>query len=499
MSAETGRARRPGSTPDSDLRRLVDNLPGMAYRCRNDTDRAMLFVSGGSKALTGFDPTDLLTNRVVAYARLIHDDDRDRVRDDVQRALDDGRDFALTYRIRRADGDERWVWEQGRGVYGERGEVLYVEGYVVDITGRYELASQLADSETWNRILLDQPLVGVYVIDHQRFRYVNHRFAEIFGRAAHDLMELPSVFDVVHPEDRPLVATSLETLRTGSGTTNSLGFRAIHATGRTLYVEAHRSSVDMQGGRAIIGVLTDVTDRVEAERRAYYLQKMEAMGRLAAGIAHDFRNVLASIRVTAQLLQEEPIGHVDREQDLQDIIDAVDRGSRLSRQLMDMGVSRAATVARTSLPEEISRIAPMLRRILGADVRLVEEADDQLPSVVIDPGHVEQIVMNLVVNARDAMAHGGRVTIRCRLKPAPRDGLECVCIEVSDTGPGVPAELRRRVFEPYFTTKEDKGTGLGLTNVWTIARSYGGFVGLESEPGHGTTFSVYFPVREEDA
>jgi len=117
----------------------------------------------------------------------------------------------------------------------------------------------------------------------------------------------------------------------------------------------------------------------------------------------------------------------------------------------------------------------------------------------MDRGHLEQIVMNLVVNARDAMPQGGEVTVRVRLKRPPADTRVCVCLEVSDTGPGVPAELRTRVFEPYFTTKEDKGTGLGLTNVWTIAQSYGGLVGLESEAGRGTTFSVYFPVPAADA
>ncbi|MCG6986672.1 MAG: PAS domain S-box protein [Gemmatimonadetes bacterium] len=502
MSAEMGRAPRFGSVPDSDLGRLVDNLPGMAYRCRNDEERTMLFVSGGSRALTGFAPADLTTYGMVSYARLIREDDRLKIRDHIQRALADGRDFTVTYRIRRADGGERWVWEQGRGVPDQHGDVLFVEGYVVDITGRYELAAQLAEAETWNRILMDQPLVGVYIIEDRRFRYVNARFAEIFGRSTGEMLGLPSVLDVVDPSDRAAVGKSLDSLHAGRSMPTPLRFRAIHATGRPLHVEVHRSCVVLGGSRVVIGVLIDITDQIESERRAQHLQKMEAMGRLAAGIAHDFRNVLSTIRVTAQLLEEasrSSPSNPEVAEDLRDIIDAVDRGSRLSEHLMELSRNRVAAVQHLSLATAVGDLAPMLRRILGTGITLVQEADEGLPDVVMDRGHLEQIVMNLVVNARDAMPQGGEVTVRVRLKRPPADTRVCVCLEVSDTGPGVPAELRTRVFEPYFTTKEDKGTGLGLTNVWTIAQSYGGLVGLESEAGRGTTFSVYFPVPAADA
>jgi two-component system, cell cycle sensor histidine kinase and response regulator CckA len=498
MSAETRRATRAGQVPDPDLGRLVDNLPGMAYRCRHDDERTMLFVSAGSKALTGFAPADLLANRVVSLSRLVRDDDRQRVRDDVNRALLDGRDFTLSYRIRRADGTERWVWEQGRGVHDQRGDVLYVEGYILDITGRYELAEQLAETEIWNGILLEQPLVGVYVIEGRRFRYVNARFAQVFGYTASDLLALPSIFDLVDPADRDTVAASLDKHVAGVGDMDTLRFRAVHGTGRTLHVEVHRTAVSLGERRVVIGVLLDVTDHVEAERRAQHLQKMEAMSRLAAGIAHDFRNVLATIRITVQLLQESRAENPLSKDDLTDILDAVDRGSRLSEQLMDLTVNRAAAVERLSPADAVNRMAPMLRRILGPEIALIQVIDADVPDIRVDRGHLEQVLMNLVVNARDAMPRGGTVTVRSRLRPAPAADVPCVCFEVSDTGPGVAEDVRGRVFEPYFTTKEDKGTGLGLTNVWTIARSYGGFVGLESELGRGATFSVYFPVSAPD-
>jgi PAS domain S-box-containing protein len=502
MSAERSRVPRFGSVADSDLQRLVDNLPGMAYRCRNDDQRTMLFVSGGSKALTGFAPADLTTHGMVSYARLIREDDRPKVRDDIRRALADGRDFTVNYRIRRADGGERWVWEQGRGVPDRRGDVLFIEGYIVDITGRYELAAQLAEAETWNRILMDQPLVGVYVIENRRFHYVNARFCEIFGRSSGELLGLSSVLDIVDPSDQTSVGKSLDSLHAGRSMLTPLRFKAIHGTGRILHVEVHRTCVVLGGSRVVIGVLIDISDQIESERRAQHLQKMEAMSRLAAGIAHDFRNVLSTIRVTAQLLEEASRSgpaNPEAAEDLRDIIEAVDRGSRLSEHLMELSQNRATAVQRLSLAGAVGELAPMLRRILGDDIPLVLEADEELPDVVMDRGHLDQVVMNLVVNARDAMPEGGKVTIRVRLRRAPADTGMCACLEVSDTGPGVPAELRTRVFEPYFTTKEDKGTGLGLTNVWTIAQSYGGLVGLDSEAGRGSTFSVYFPLPAADA
>ncbi len=500
--ARSGFETRPPHS-DAFLLRLLRNLPGMAYRCRNDADWTMEFVSDGCRTLTGFAPQDLMADGVVSFASLIHPDDRERVWNCVQDAVLQGTAFKTTYRLRRVDGSERTVWEQGCAVHDGVGKVTALEGFVTDITDLTELTERVREHEHQFRALVEQALTGVYIIGDGRFRYVNPRFAQIFGYSVEEVLALESVAELVHPEDRDLVLGNLRRRFDGELEELHYDFRAKPKDGADRVVEVHGRRIELDGSPAVIGTLLDVTERRRAERRYHTRQKLEALGRLAAGVAHDLNNFLSAIKSTAELLIAERQDDEALLADLEGVVSAVKRGSALSRQLTAFGNPEPSSGGDVSLHEVIHEITPILRRMLGDDVELCLCVDHDLPPVGLDPTHAEEIVVNLAVNARDAMPEGGTLTVRARHEPrdaiggahaGPVGDLGRVVIEFTDTGLGIQSGIRERIFEPYFTTKGDRGTGLGLANVWRIVSGAGGVVEVESEPGEGSTFRLTLPA-----
>lgn len=342
------------------------------------------------------------------------------------------------------------------------------------------------------RFLADQSLVGLYVIQNRRFTYANEKFAQVFGYTVDEILEMPSVDGVVAPTARAKVGENIE--RRISGQTDQIHYvtEGIHKNGSTLYTEVHGMRLETADGPAIVGILIDRTSGVEAERRALHLQKLEAAGLLAAGIAHDFRNVLLGIRGMAELIRSDGAG-VPREQLVDEIVAAVEQGASLSSQLMTLNLQKPTDVVPVSIAHHVDRMRPFLARLLSKRLQMDVELAPDLPLLPVDPVHIEQIVMNLVINAVDATPPGGRIVVSVRAE-APDPATEAsVCLAVRDTGAGIPKDVMDRVFEPYFTTKADKGTGLGLANVRAIAERYGGRASIESAPGAGTTVSVWIP------
>jgi len=500
--AQSGFEKRP---PQSDefLLRLLRNLPGMAYRCRNDADWTMEFVSDGCRTLTGFTPQDLMAGGVVSFGSLIHPDDRERVWNCVQDAVLQGTSFKTTYRLRRVDGSERTVWEQGCAVHDAIGKVTALEGFITDITDLTELTERVREHEHQFRALVEQALTGVYIIGDGRFRYVNPRFAEIFGYSIEEILALKSVAELVHPEDRDLVLDNLQRRFDGELEELHYDFRANPKDGGDRVVEVHGRRIELEDSPAVIGTLLDVTERRRAARRYHTAQKLEALGRLATGVAHDLNNFLSTIKSTAELLMAERGSDASLLADLEGVVAAVDRGTALSRQLTEFGNPRPSSGGDVSIEELIRGITPILRRMLGDGVALSVHVDPDLPPVALDRTHAEEIVVNLAVNARDAMPEGGALGLSVRRAAASvlpgRDSTTAssqasVVIEVADTGLGIESHIRERIFEPYFTTKGDLGTGLGLANVWRIVSGAGGVVEVESEPGEGSTFRVMLPA-----
>jgi PAS domain S-box-containing protein len=355
--------------------------------------------------------------------------------------------------------------------------------------------------------MVDQPLAGVYLIQAGRFRFVNRKFAETLGYTPEELVESVAVEAVIHPEDRADVLERMRGRLEGRPQDVNHSFRAVRKDGLAVPVEVWGRGTDWKGDPALAGVMIDQTSRQVLARQLRRSQKLEAIGEFTGAIAHDFNNLLTAIITPIQLAladlgDDSPLrGH------LEEVESAAARGAALSRQLLAFSRKQVVQPRPHDLNEVVRGLEPMLGRLLGADVSLVTELERDLQTVVVDVTQMEQLLVNLVVNARDAMPTGGAVrVVTANVDPttdpvrsdAPEAPVGWVRLTVSDSGMGFDENVRKRIFEPYFTTK-DHGTGLGLATVYGIARQAGGFVRVESSPGSGATFRVYVPAVDAAA
>ncbi len=412
-----------------------------------------------------------------------------------------------------ATGQRIWVRASGEALRDDQGHIYGVQGAFQEITTRKETEEALRRSETLFRSLFDDHSAVKLLVDPLSGAIVDaNRAAEAFygwPLATLKNMRIQDINPLTEDEIQTEMAAAPERQR------SYFEFRHRRADGQERDVAVFRSTIVVHGRQLLHDIIHDITEhkRAEAERSQLQLiinqtQKMESIGRLAGGVAHDFNNLLAVILsytdfALSSLHPGDPLSA-----DLREIQAAADRATHLTRQLLAFSRKQVLEAKVLNLNEVIADTERMLGRLIGEDIEVRHILAPDLGLFMADPGQIEQVLMNLAVNARDAMPMGGTLLIettniqlnqayvnkRIEVKPVPY-----VCLAVSDTGCGMDATTQAQIFEPFFTTKtKDRGTGLGLATVYGIVRQSDGAINVYSEPGQGTTFKVYFPRLPDD-
>ena len=479
-------------------RTLFDRVPVGLYRTR--PDGRLVEANPAFAGMLGFSaPEDIIGADVSS----MYSDVAERQR--WMEVIDSSSGVVDVDRAHRTpDGTIRWLRDSARAVRNEHGEVLYYEGAVQDISDRVNAEVALRESEARFRSLIENAADAVIVLSKSgAVLYQSPTVQRLLGHEASAFAAM-RLLGLVHPEDQERARTFARALDSvGSALTVELRCRSATGQWRALRVTGTNRVADNHVGGYVINV-ADVTSERELEEQLLQAQKLEGIGRLAGGIAHDFNNLLTAIIGYTDTIQaaEDPARARD---DLGEIRRAAERAAMLTQQLLAFSRRQPVNLRPVNLSAVVRDVDGMLRRLVGEHIQLVTRggADAWIRA---DPGQLEQIIVNLVVNARDALPKGGTVRLevsRLRITPTaamPHPDLApgmFVRLRVSDTGTGIRSDVLPHIFEPFFTTKGvGLGTGLGLSTVYGLARQFGGSVAVESTLGTGTTFDVLVPALD---
>ncbi len=388
--------------------------------------------------------------------------------------------------------------------YGETEQQIlqFVSTQIAMAIERKRGEEQLQASERKYRLLFATSPEAMLVYDHETLRIlaVNEAATTRYGYSEQEFLSL-TIRDIHSPEEQAQLDEELHD-RPEAGAVRT-GIRHRTKDGRVLEVDLVARPIEFAGRRARLVLARDVTTQRQLEEQLRQSQKMEAVGQLAGGIAHDFNNLLTAILGSTQLLLQATPPDDPRHEDAVEIRNAGMRAAELTRQLLAFSRRQVLAPKVLGLNAVVAHMQKMLRRLLGEDIELAVTLEPEAGTVNADPGQLEQVLLNLAVNARDAMPTGGRLTIETTRVTVTSELAErrhrlpagdYLCLAVADTGAGMDEATQAHLFEPFFTTKEvGKGTGLGLATVYGIVKQSGGYVWVYSEVGHGTTVKVYLP------
>ena len=494
-------------------RMLVEQLPQVTYIEQLDGQSAS-YISPQIEALVGYTPEEW-TSDPAFFGKVLHPDDRERVLADFERMHASGDRFECEYRLVARDQRVVWIHDGAVVVRDGAGRPVYAQGFMVDISGRKATEHALRESEQRFRDLVSGIDVIVWEADAElNFSFVSKRAEEILGFPVERWLSEPGFLSACfHPEDKEMVEAA-DRAALASGEDYELEYRVLAADGRPVWFrEIVRVEVGDDGlVRRLRGVMVDVTaqKRVEEvraglEQQLQQAQKMEAVGRLAGGIAHDFNNLLTVISGYSGLALDR-LGETNEtiRSYLGEIQSASERAASLTQRLLAFSRQQVLSAKVLDLNETVAHVETLLRRLIGEDIDLVTVPAEQPLFVEADPTQLEQVLINLALNARDAMPEGGKltmVTALCEVDDATAGATpdahpgRFAFVSVTDTGLGIDDATKPHLFEPFFTTKEvGKGTGLGLASVYGTVRQSDGFVTVESEVGRGASFRVFLPL-----
>jgi len=485
---------------EAQYRQLVEQMPAITYMAERGAEGRWYYVSPQIKAILGFTPEEWISD-TKCWRRQVHPDDLKRVLAEEQTLSQEGDRYRIEYRLRSRDGKDVWVRDEATYVrYFETG-MLVMRGLFLDISERKEAEEELLRSEhrlhaTVNAapvILFALDPAGVFTLSAGRgLQELGLKPGEVVGR---------SIFDQYR--DNPGVLDHFRRALSGEEFIATDEVPQLQRVYETRWAPGPDRAGSPSG---VIGIATDITERVLLQKQLRHMQQLEAIGRLAGGIAHDFNNLMNIVLGHAQLLSEGADVTARMRKGLDQITRAAERAAALTQQLLAFSRKQVLQSKVLDLNEVVAGVGKMLSRVIGEDIELVSRLQPSLARVKADPVQIEQVLINLAVNARDAMPYGGTLlmeTANVKVSEADvrqRPGLPvgpCVMLTVSDTGQGMDDKTLEHIFEPFFTTKElGKGTGMGLATVHGIVTQSGGTISVFSAIGKGTTFHIHLPAAQ---
>ena len=491
---------------EEQYRDLYENAP-CAYFCVSAADGSVLGCNSGALRLFGYDRETVM--RMKVFDLYVDKPDNVSKAQEVFKRFKAGetiRDVEL--QMKQKDGHPVWISLSVEPVVDRVGNVTESRSIVVDITVRKQAEEELLKSERRYRTLFEDSIDAIVITSREgKLLDVNQAALDLLGYTKVEIMGMNFRELYVDPSNGKRFQQQIDQ----KGSVANFEVKLFKKDGTELDSLFTVTTKRADNGSIVgyQGFIRDITDQKKLEDQFRQAQKMEAIGRLAGGVAHDFNNLLTTIiGYTETLLTQADKGSPLRS-GMEEIKLASDRAANLTRQLLAFSRKQMIQPVVLNLNYPLAEMDKMLRRLIGENIDLVTLLEPELWKVKFDAGQIDQVVMNLAVNARDAMPNGGKLTIetanveldeayarqhRIELKPGP-----FVMLSVSDTGMGIDNETQSHIFEPFFTTKEKgKGTGLGLSTVYGIVKQSGGFIWVYSEPGQGTTFKIYFPKADEE-
>ena len=495
-------------------RTLCENIPGIVYRVELNEPVRMQFFNSTVYAITGFKETELTVGEVCSIDPLIVEEDKARVVDIVRQALAEDKPFEVEYRIRHKSGSIRHFREYGRPIKSLTGEHSYIDGVIFDDTERKRMDEALKQSEKRYRELTEFLPQPIYEVDTtMKPTFVNPACVELSGYTSEELLSGFNPLTLVIPEDRARMAEDFQKMMQGQTIIFS-EYTGLRKDGTTVPILGNAAPIyenEMIVG--VRGVISDITalKRTEQEQMAlqnqlFQSQKMESLGALVGGIAHDFNNMLQIILGYSQLLLHDKKVGDPGYTDLQTIIRTVKEGAELVEKLLAFGQQSQLLTVPLDLNRQIMEAYKLITRTLPQVVQIDMDLTEEPTTICADPNQIDQILMNLAINASDAMPNGGRLTLATKTLSS-NEGPCLICnkpisensvmLSVKDTGRGMDEETLSKIFDPFFSTKQrgaKRGTGLGLSVVQGLVQQKDGHICCQSEPGRGTEFRVYFPA-----
>jgi two-component system, cell cycle sensor histidine kinase and response regulator CckA len=471
-----------------------------------DQNGIILQVNQALTDMLGYSEEDL---RQLTFLDITHPEDADVSKHNLEALMAGEIDFyRLEKRYLKKDGSFLWADLTTSAICGPNGEHTGTIGVISDITQRRQTEEALRESEERYRNITENSLTGIFVYQDGQSVFANRRLAEMVGYDHKEILSVPFL-KAIHPDDRQMVREMAEARISGQTVPNHYRLRLLHKDGRTVWTEVLSHCIEYRGRPAILGNIADVTQRELLEQQLRQAQKMEAMGTLTGGIAHDFNNLLTVVNGYTEMVLLETAEDDPRYEDLQKVLQTGRKGAELVQRLLAFSKKGESNLQPLNLNRTVENSVALMKRTLPKMIEIEAVLGTDLSLVNADAAQVDQVLMNLCINAGEAMPDGGKLRIEtknvamtdayCSLHHGSKPGPH-VLVEVVDTGTGMSNETMDRIFDPFFTTKGwdfKKGTGLGLSVAKGIVDQHGGWITCETEPGKGTTFSLYFPIIED--